>query len=267
MTTNLLQTEVVENNHNVENFDQYGRCLPLGVKSAVHEKSRRYFSIDQSSIEYQSIYERLNNAFNLASSINLKEFEQRAEMILEELKHDSEVEGILNGVRIPFILPKSQYDDIGFAMQNIYLDALGQSFSEHDFINHYSQNLLGQLKVVEGSRHDKLISEMKNGVVVGYFFPCLLEYSVPAAIERIKSLPDKFLLAGGYDLTAAFIGSPDILLRKDGYPPLLWLAALETSEEQAGLHFEAYGYDLTFNRRVHLGHVAEYWASGLVVLG
>jgi hypothetical protein len=36
---------------------------------------------------------------------------------------------------------------------------------------------------------------------------------------------------------------------------------------KAGYHFEAYGYNLTFNRRVHFDQVAESWASGLVVLG
>jgi hypothetical protein len=34
-----------------------------------------------------------------------------------------------------------------------------------------------------------------------------------------------------------------------------------------GYHFEAYGHNLTFNRRPHFGQAAEYWASGLVVLG
>ena len=33
-----------------------------------------------------------------------------------------------------------------------------------------------------------------------------------------------------------------------------------------GYHFEAYGYNLTFNRRPHLGHAAEYWSSGISVL-
>ncbi|XLM23265.1 hypothetical protein MKD33_18855, partial [Chromobacterium piscinae] len=61
---------------------------------------------------------------------------------------------------------------------------------------------------------------------------------------------------------AAFIGSPDLLLRRDGYPPLLWLSGLDGEKEGVGYHFEAYGYDLTFNRRVHQNMAAEYWASG-----
>jgi hypothetical protein len=108
---------------------------------------------------------------------------------------------------------------------------------------------------------------MENDVVVGVYFPCLLEYSVQAAREKIAQLPNNCLLAGGYDTAAAFIAAPNLLLREDGYPPLLWLSGLETDSEYAGFHFEAYGYDLTFNRRVHYDHVAEYWASAIVITG
>ncbi|MBV5349669.1 hypothetical protein JZU71_00435, partial [bacterium] len=101
--------------------------------------------------------------------------------------------------------------------------------------------------------------------MVGHYFPCLLEYSVPATIEQLQNTPSEILLAGGFDTCAAFIGSPDLLLKSQDYPPLIWLAALEAERKDVGYHFEAYGYNLTFNRRPHFGQVAEYWASGLVV--
>ena len=252
-------------------FDEYGRCLPRGIANATHEKSRRYFSIVQPVIEYKHIYERLDNGFGIAVDISLLEFEQRAEAILGELRAEDDTANILKGVGIPFILPKAKYEDIGKAMETVYLNAVQQSFNnrfpEYEFINHYPQSLSDKLSVSKGSRHEKLIEAMKDDVVVGYFFPCLLEYSVPAARERMASLPEKFLLAGGYDLAAAFVSAPDMLMREDGYPPLLWLSGLNADTEYAGFHFEAYGYDLNFNRRMHLGHVAEYWASGLVILG
>ena len=50
-----------------------------------------------------------------------------------------------------------------------------------------------------------------------------------------------------------------------GYPPLLWLSGLASTADE-GHYFEAYGYNLTFNRRMHFGQAAEYWDSGLVVL-
>ena len=73
-------------------------------------------------------------------------------------------------------------------------------------------------------------------------------------------------MAGGFDTAAAFVAAPDLLLRGDGYPPLLWLAALDGEQPGIGYHFEAYGHNLTFNRRAHLDQTAEYWWSGITVL-
>ena len=45
-----------------------------------------------------------------------------------------------------------------------------------------------------------------------------------------------------------------------------WLAGLQGEKPGIGYHFEAYGYNLTFNRRPHLDQTAEYWWSGVTVL-
>ena len=90
---------------------------------------------------------------------------------------------------------------------------------------------------------------MTKDVVVGYYYPCMMEYSIPAAIECINTLPSQFLLAGGFDTCSAFIGSPNLLLRTNGYPPLLWMTALKTDKEDVGYHIEAYGYNLTFRSK------------------
>jgi len=132
--------------------------------------------------------------------------------------------------------------------------------------HHVKLGLAGKLTVQPGSRHERLIEAMGNDEVVGLYFPCLTEYSLPAALERVASLPEHLLLAGGFDTAAAFVGVPDLLLRTDGYPPLLWLTGLAGEKPGIGYHFEAYGHDLTFNRRAHLGQTAEYWWSGISVL-
>jgi hypothetical protein len=252
-------------------FDNFGRCIPGQLVSAAHEKSRRYFKIVQPETDYSAFYERLNTAFDLSEYISCEQFEQRVKAIIAQVENDTALKGMMNGVYVPFILPKADYDDIGHALENKFLPAVNaafnQSFPNYEFLNHYSENLEAKLSVAEGSRHHQLINEMKNDVVVGIYFPCLLEYSVQAARERVARLPDNCLLAGGYDTAAAFIAAPNLLYREDGYPPLLWLSGLETDSEYAGFHFEAYGYDLTFNRRVHYDHVAEYWASAIVITG
>lgn len=252
-------------------FDTYGRRIPPELKAAAHRESRRYFIITQPKIEYGEIHARIKKHLAIPDAISALEFEQRAEAILNKLRSDPRTQGILAGVRVPFFLPKATYANYGEALEQTYLEAVRGAYSEtlpkYDFVNHHKDGLAGKLSIAPGSRHERLVQAMQQSQVVGYYFPCLLEYSVPAAIEQMASLPEQFLLAGGFDTSAAFIGSPNLLLRTDGYPPLLWLGAMQGEKEQVGYHFEAYGYNLTFNRRPHLGQAAECWANGLVVLG
>jgi len=253
------------------NFDGYGRCIPASLTAPAHKDSRRYFTITQPQVDYHEIYQRLNKIFNFSAQLSVSDFEIRAEEILNQLRADGSNQKICSGIAVPFILPQANYADIGEVFQSTYLDGVKQTFQQmfpdYSFDSYCQDSLVGKFSVTQGTRQDKLMQAMKEGVVVGYYFPCLLEYSVPATIEKIAALPENFILAGGFDTSAALIGSPKILLKKDGYPPLLWIPGFSTDNANEGYHFEAYGYDLTFNRRMHLGQVAEYWASGLVVLG
>lgn len=270
-STPCLSTEAGTQDAGLRFFDEHGRCVPGELYAPVHARTRRYFVIEQPAIDYAAIHGRLARHLCGGNCPSAGEFQERAEAILQGLRGDPAVAGIVNGVAVPFMLPKADYPEYGTALEDIYLGAVNASFNEkfpdYRFTNHHKGSLAGKLSVAPGSRHERLLEEMRVGPVVGYYFPCLTEYSVPAAIERMATLPDRFLLAGGYDTSAALVGSPDLLLRRDGYPPLLWLTALRGEKEQVGYHYEAYGYNLTFNRRPHFGEAAEYWTSGLVVLG
>lgn len=251
-------------------FDVFGRCQPHGISAPVHLTTRGYFGLVQPTLDYTVIYERFVDQFGVENLPDVMVFEQRAESILARLRARLEIRNLLASVHVPFILPQASHDDIGEALETRYVKAVRGAFKaklpNYDFSDHHSTRLMGQLTVVTGSRHERLIEAMGRGSVIGWYFPCLNEYSVPAAIERISTLPDDFLLAGGYDTCSALIGSPDLLLNRDTYPPLLWLSAL-SSKIGEGYYFEAYGYNLAFNRRMHFGQVAEYWNSGLVVIG
>jgi hypothetical protein len=252
-------------------FDEHGRCLPHpDTQAACHQRTRRYFLPVQPPLDYARIHQRISSRLGGADALSAEAFEQRARGLLAKLAADPATRNLLNGVQVPFYLPQASHDDIGEALETHYLKAVESVYAEtmpdDRFSNHHKAGLAGKLTPAAGSRHERLIEAMRQGPVVGFYFPCLLEYSIPAAIEQMASLPQALLLAGGYDSCAAFIGSPDLLLRRDGYPPLLWLSGLEAEKAGVGYHFEAYGYDLTFNRRVHQNMAAEYWASALVVL-
>ena len=259
--------------HNNETvfFDKNGRCIPKNLINQVYPESRRYFLIPETEVNYNDVFNRIKKHLNYGDGLKIGEFESRSENILEKLRSDSSTKNIVNGARVPFFLPKGKIDTIGGLLSDHYLKALESSFKEsnpdYDFNNFCLEDIRSTIKVVPDSRHQKLLDAMKEDTIVGYFFPCMLEYSIPAALEQLNSLPEEFLLAGGFDTCAAFIGSPNILLRTDGYPPLLWMTGIVGDKDYAGFHIEAYGYNLTFNRRPHHGNVAEYWSHALVVLG
>jgi len=255
-------------------FDGDGRRIPAELTSAVHKTTRRRFVCTQPEIDYAAIHRRIGTHLKADGAITAAEFERRAEAILERLRGDGRTAAVVNAVRVPFFLPRvldARSRDIGQDLDQLYLTAVRASFEEkfptYRFTNHDKDGLAGRLTVAPGSRHERLLEAMQADVVVGWCFVSLLEYSVPAAIEQMAGLPEAFLLGGGADICAAFVGSPDLLLRTEGYSPLIWLSGLESDRPQTGYHFEPYGYNLTFNRRVHLAQAAEYWASALVVLG
>jgi len=258
-------------NKNETYFDEFGRCIPEGLSNAVHQESRRYFLIKDVDINYSDIFNRIKKHLGSDGGITLEEFETRSKAILDGVNSDPQTKNITNGIAVPFFIPQNNSSDIGKSLVENYLIALKNSFQElnpeYEFIDHCTEDLTGNIKVSSNTRHQDLVDRLKQETIVGVYFPSLLEYSIPACIERLKSLPSNFLLAGAFDTSAAFIGYPNLLLREDGYPPMLWMSAIEGPKPGIGYHIEAYGYNLTFNRRPHLGDTAEYWAHALTVLG
>lgn len=251
-------------------FDEYGRCIPKG-ESGVHALSRRYFKLQQPAMDYAAIHERVSTLLGHEGLPGVDEFARRVADIQARLRDDPATHELLQGVCIPILLPRSGHCDIGHALDERYLPAVesafNNSFPEYSFTNHHKTGLGGKLQVAPGSRHDVLLDRLNNDAIVGCYFPCLTEYAPSAAQAQMAALPAQFLLAGGVDTCAALISAPELLLNRDYYPPLLWLAGLDAEKAEVGYHFEAYGYNMTFNRRLHFSQPAEYWASGLVVLG
>lgn len=248
-------------------FDASGRCIP-SYSEGSPLKIRGYFRCQQPAIDYSAIYKRVARHLG-QPSISADEFASRAEAIKAQLLQDPQTAGLLNAVAVPILLPKAAYSDLTAALNDQYLPAVAAAFAEvlpsYRFVNHHP--ISDALSVQPESRHQQLLNTLAEQDVVAYFFVALGEYSLPAARQRLSELPANLLLAGGADTAAALIACPNLLLREDGYPPLLWLAALGGEREDAAYHFEAYGYNLTFNYRPHFNKSAEYWNSGLIVLG
>ena len=211
-------------------FDDHGRLIPINLKNLARTESRRRYICDQPDLNYEIIYNRFKKTIGVGN-VSLEEFESRASRILSDIKNNSRSNNILKGVHVPFLIPKlDKYFDIGEKLGEIFIPAVRNSFEEsfpkYIFSNHYKGELDGLLKPSKKSRHNKLIEKLNTETVVGYYFPCISDYSIPAAIEQIKNLPDNFILAGALDTSSAIIGSPSLLFRTEGYPPLLWFAGI-----------------------------------------
>ena len=251
-------------------FDDNGRCLP-GAAIAAQARSRRYFAFRQPSVDCREIYARTSQYLEAPQDMTESDFERRVGGLLERLSATPDLAAITCGVHVPFVLPRATHDDLGEALERHYLPALRRSFEARfpgaEFVDHSGGRLSQRLAVAPHSRHEHLLETLSRQSVAGCFFPCMTEYAVSGALAAMADLPPDFLLAGGFDTCAAMIGSPDLLCNPDGYSPALWLAGIAGETAQTGYHFEAYGSDLTFNRRAHLGRVSEYWSSALVVIG
>jgi hypothetical protein len=252
-------------------FDVSGRRIPDGRPGGpVNDASDRY-SLEQPAIDYDGIHGRIAEHLGTAGLPSAAEFADRAEGILEALRRDEQTAPMANAVRVPFMLGPGGQDDLGRALENVYLPALARSwkarFPKYDFKNELKGRLAGQIGIAEGSAYERVAEAMAEGPVVGYFFPLALAgFSVTAARRQMSDLPGTFALSGGHEASAALIGCPDLVMKTDGYPPQLELAALQGPAAGYGYHFAPYGYNLTFNGRYHNGQSSDYVSPGLTVI-
>lgn len=253
-------------------FDKHGRRIPpRTLRRAVTKADRRFLFYQHSKLDLAERLNRLFEYFGCGAFITTEDFENRVEQILEGLRNDDNTLALTNGIYLPFALPQTMVGDYGKVLDEVYLPAVERSykaqFPRRKFYNHRQGKLEGRVTIVDGSRHERLVEAMNQGVVVGVYFPnCLQGFSVDADREQMASLPDKFLLAGGFEACASMIAHPDILAR-DLHTPLLDLAAMRWQSAGYSLFFSAGDDNLYFAERGSLGFADGGYAGGLVVLG
>jgi hypothetical protein len=205
--------------------------------------------------------------------ITANEFETRVQAVLSRIGTDETTAKLLNGVALPFAIPQMKVGDYGKTLEEKFLPIVLMSyrdqFPKRPFKNFlaWEQLVNHRVTIVEGSRHEQLLEAMGNGVVVGVYFPNTLQgFSVHADREQMSSLPEHFLLAGGFETAMCYIAYPDVLAR-DGNVPVLDLAALQWQSEQYSLYFAARDDYACFGHRTRLYEDDACFAGGLVVLG
>lgn len=252
-------------------FDKHGRRIPPRTLLADVTPADTNYHLVQPALDYALRFDRLVKHLHLGREISLADFGSRAEAILRSLRQGDNAKPLLNGVYLPFCLPKVEVTDYGKVLDEMFLPAVGasykQRFPKRNFNNYCEGKLAGQVTVIPGSRHEQLVAAMAKGVVVGIYFPnCLQGFSVDAAREQMTALQEQFLLVGGFEASACMIAYPDILAR-DNKTPILDLAALQWLSTDDSLHFGA-GCD---SAGLDGGRCCDFangrHAGGLVVLG
>ena len=257
-------------------FDKNGRRIPdKNLKNAVCDPNKDFY-LEQPQLETLDDFSgrliRFQEFFHPGPFMSVSEFQARSQELIKEIENNENLVNLLKGIHLPIILPKLEnFEDYGETLEKVFLPAvkLGyeRQFPEKKFHNCREKDLKGKVGIVEGSRHEKLLEKMKQNYVVGIYFPNPFQgFSVLASREQMTTLPESFLLAGGFDSASAQAMYPDVLARD--YHTLGYdLSALIWQSPDYSLHFGADDGRLSFVGGALLGGACGGCSSGLFFLG
>jgi len=269
----------IENNHH-NLFDSNGRRIPFNGMRVFNDVSLSYYKIDKPSYNYETILSNSKDFANIDPKISLESFKSVCADLKIKVQNEPLIKNLFDGVHVPFICPKGSIEnDLGKEFEKITLPSVAASFKS-SFPNFHckatlqgSSKLEGELSVAKNSRYEVLLNAHKSTTIAGWFFPqALQEYDIESQQNQMQTLPlhKNLVLSGGLDTAAALVGSPDLLVNKNDYPPVLCLSAFQHSDERLMLCFKAYGHHLEFwcmSQMLSPGQtqVSEQWSGGLTV--
>ena len=262
-------------------FDKHGRRLPFEGMRAFNSVSRRYYQLNQPDIQFDTVLRRMNKNAGVDESISAHQFESACLDLMKTAKEDASIRDIFKGTHVPFMCPKIVDDmDLGEELEQRWLAAVGSSFTEMFPQSHFTSTLQGEtpslsgtLMLADGARYEHFLRARRQGPIVGWYFPTALqEYDVASQRGQMRTLPlpETLVLSGGFETAAALVGSPDLLMNTETYPPVLCLSAFEHTDKRLMLCFKAYGLSLEFwllSQMLMPGimQVSEQWAGGLTL--
>lgn len=255
-------------------FDKNGRRIPpRSIQNAVCDPDTN-FKLNQPEIDYAGVINRLQRSFPSVMGngrfLSAEDFKQKAEALLEQLRQDEFLANLTKGVWLPVCFPHLRIENYGQSLEEVFLPAVEVSyrnqFPNRSFENYRKGDLAASVTIVEGSRHEILLSRMEQGPVVGIMFFPLQGFSVLAQREQMASLPSSLLLAGAVDMATAMAAYPDVLAR-DWNTPGYDCSAVKFRSSAASLSFGAHVDDLKFDYYEVLANADGYYSGGLVFVG
>jgi hypothetical protein len=261
-------------------FNKDGRRIPSNNSRVFSEIPKNYYQLKQPIIDYNKILGNSIRHGSVSSNISADKFSSTCENLKKKIETNADYSNILNGVHIPFILKRVEsVDDLGKDLEDIELPALQNSFKERYPENHFkailqsNSELPGSITLDPRSRYENFLDLAKKNTVVGWYFPqALQEFDIASQREQMELLPktENVCLSGGIDVSAALIGSPELLTSEDFYTPILCMSAYVHSDPRLVLLLKSYGPHLEFWCMTQMltkevTQVSEQWAGGITI--
>ncbi|MCK5460046.1 hypothetical protein KAI52_02940 [Candidatus Parcubacteria bacterium] len=255
-------------------FDNTSRVIPpRGFKLPVTDENRKFY-LDQHVVDHQDTLKRLTDYLHGYKYPSLSEFQDKCESVKEKsLQYPRIGENAFNRCYLPLPIPHipelSDLTKLGKVIEDL-LEGVGRAykneFPDRTFYNHRQGTLAGEVSIVSGTRHGKLLEAASKAPQSGIFLPDSLQgYSIHAD-RKIISLFPNFVSLSGIEYIFAMIAYPDILAR-DYNTPGLDMAALFWRSADYSLLFEASDDELSFGRTGYLAVAYDFYSGGLLFLG
>jgi len=209
-------------------FDKHGRRIPKGLDDDVVDPT---WGLDNFRFEFKKNYSgslnRLHDLLNIDTGVTSSQFRATIEALLRKINSDSRIANITNGVWLPIVIPNTE-DCLGDEL-NYYLNLISKVANNRNISFEINQSDFCQgAFIVDNVGCADLLVRLIKGPVIGIYFPNPLQgYSIPAAREQMKTLPEGFALSG-LDVLIAMLMHPQTLIDNSN-TPCLYLAALGLS--------------------------------------
>jgi hypothetical protein len=258
-------------------FCKIGRRIATQNSRVFDVEPLDYYHIANKEISFPTIIENYKSSGYLPN-LTPEKFQHRCEELKQKLSQDDKLRGLLNGVHVPFALPRLRSNvDLSESTIQDKLIFLEKSFTSRYPQSHFKgimqggTTLNGNLRIASESRYSDLISCASKGSVVGWYFPqALQQFDIASQIEQMNSLPlvDGLCLSGPAEIFSALIGKPDLLINENGYSPILCMSALQHTDQRLALAIKSYGPHLEFwclSQMLVPGikQVSEQWSGGI----
>lgn len=249
-------------------FDFNGRLIPHGITDKICDADKDYYLISLGEIDYSH---RLNClAFflkNVRIQISEAGFREGVEKLVDKIKCDPQISNILKSVYLPVLIPRLTRFDLGDQLEYFLTGvatSIAKSFTNKRLYN-FHNDLPYKVRIIGQSRHQQLIQKMRQGPVIGIYFPNSMQgFSIIAQREHMSILPKGFILSG-IDTAIAITMYPDILAR-DSRTPWLQLSALSYRSPGSSLIFQPEN-DSMFFQSIGIASDNNTASGGLLYIG